>query len=474
MIFYPSGFGLSGLSALKKRSLIYKTAGFLSAAVFLTLFLSPHSSFSPFFNGASSVDVKSDLNAGTLKNFELTAALADAPEIITPPLSRPFKKIASVEEKIIRLRRGDTIESVLIDFGADKTEARQLKTALYQKGAAAPKRGAMLKIQFKRKADFENGEISPYVAHLHFNNGAGVKYDAAPLQNTFKVTQTFEKITGKSQLITGKVTRSLYQDAQEKGVPPKLIAEFIKVFSYSVDFRDLKKNDNFEFGFETFHNEKSEKIGYGELKYVMLTAGGKKHRLYKITDVNGKSGWFDKTGSSNKRMLMKTPIDGARLSSGFGSRRHPVLGYTRMHRGVDFAAPSGTPIYASGDGVIARKTFSRGFGNYVKIKHTSVYSTAYAHMQSFKKGLRQGMSVRQGDVIGYVGTTGMSTGPHLHYEVHKNGVPINPMSKKLPLLQKANKEFENRFKAAKAEIERLRAGKEAIRVYDDIRKVTMI
>ncbi|MEM6603927.1 MAG: M23 family metallopeptidase, partial [Pseudomonadota bacterium] len=182
-----------------------------------------------------------------------------------------------------------------------------------------------------------------------------------------------------------------------------------------------------------------------------------------------KGEWYNEKGASNKALLMRTPIDGARISSNYGMRRHPVLGYSKMHRGVDFAAPTGTPIYAAGDGVVTKKYRSRTYGNYIRLRHTGQYSTAYAHLSRFRRGIGVGSSVKQGQVIGYVGNTGRSTGPHLHYEVLKNGKQINPHSKNLPVQKPVSNAKKKLYKKLKAEITRRRSGEMETKTYSSIK-----
>ncbi|MEX1109612.1 MAG: M23 family metallopeptidase, partial [Dongiaceae bacterium] len=204
----------------------------------------------------------------------------------------------------------------------------------------------------------------------------------------------------------------------------------------------------FEIVFDQYLDENGDVVKTGEVSYVSLTLSGETLELYQFTPSSGVWDFFNPNGESVRKALMRTPIDGARLTSGFGMRKHPTLGYNKMHRGVDFGAPSGTPIYAAGDGTIESIGDNGGYGNYIRIRHNSEYSTAYAHMNGFAKGLNQGDRVRQGDIIGYVGTTGRSTGPHLHYEVLVAGEQVNPLDIKWPAGEKlAGADLEDFFAA---------------------------
>lgn len=232
------------------------------------------------------------------------------------------------------------------------------------------------------------------------------------------------------------IDQSLYIAGLHEGVPPAVMIDLIHLLSFDVDFqRDIRRGDVFEAMYERVYDERTGFTRSGDLLYVGLTLagqGGQKVRYWRYRMKNGQVAYFDERGRGVKKSLMRTPIDGARLTSGFGMRRHPILGYSKMHQGVDFAAPYGTPIYAAGDGVITVAKRKGGYGKYIQIRHHKGYSTAYAHMKGYARGMRPGKRVRQGQVIGYVGSTGRSTGPHLHYEVLQGKRQINPLRMKLP------------------------------------------
>jgi len=228
------------------------------------------------------------------------------------------------------------------------------------------------------------------------------------------------------------ITQSLYKAASDKNIPPNTIIEFARIYGFQVDFqRDIRKQDKFQIMYEIFLNEKKEIIQTGEILFANLKLSGQNNSLYYF-DNEGSEGHYDKNGKSVKKALMKTPINGARLSSSFGMRKHPIDGFNKMHKGTDFAAPMGTPIMASGDGVVMKAGWCGGGGNCVKIRHNSTYQTIYAHMSKFARGIKSGVRVKQGQTIGYVGSTGKSTGPHLHYEVVVNGKKVNSQNLKLP------------------------------------------
>jgi murein DD-endopeptidase MepM/ murein hydrolase activator NlpD len=231
----------------------------------------------------------------------------------------------------------------------------------------------------------------------------------------------------------GVITSSLYEAALDSEVPLPVLLEMIRALSFDVDFqRDPQRGDGFELLYESQRDETGQEVKTGKLLYAEMRLSGKTKRLYHFASKSGVDGYFDENGKSVRKTLLRTPIDGARISSGFGKRRHPILGYNKMHKGLDFAARSGTPIYAAGDGVIEKAGRNGGYGKYVRIRHNGTYKTVYAHLSKYGRGIRSGVRVRQGQVIGYVGSTGRSTGPHLHYEVLVNGKQTNPARIKLP------------------------------------------
>ena len=242
------------------------------------------------------------------------------------------------------------------------------------------------------------------------------------------VTDLNKKIIYKE----AKIFKSLYKSAIDLKVQPNIIVEFARIYGFQIDFqRDIRKNDTFQIMYEIFQDDNEKVFETGKILYANMILRGQKNELYYF-DKKKFEGHYDKNGKSARKALMKTPINGARLSSRFGMRKHPILGFNKMHRGTDFAATEGTPVMASGDGKIVRARWCGGGGNCVKVKHNSTYSTIYAHLSKFASGIKEGMRVKQGRIIGYVGSTGMSTGPHLHYEVVENGKKINSQKLKLP------------------------------------------
>ncbi len=237
----------------------------------------------------------------------------------------------------------------------------------------------------------------------------------------------------RSYARAAEIETSLYGSALKNGIPSSVVAEVIRVFSWDVDFqRDVRRGDRLEVLYDQMESPDGVKVKSGNIIFARLSIGGEDVAIYRYEKPDGDVDYYMQDGSSLRKTLMKTPVDGARISSGYGMRKHPVLGYNKMHKGMDFAAPTGTPIYAAGDGKIEYLGRNSSYGNYIRIRHNGNLKTAYAHMSRFARGLSNGSRVKQGQVIGYVGTTGRSTGPHLHYEVLVNNVQINPKSISVP------------------------------------------
>tara|TARA_Y100001949_G_scaffold173770_1_gene179942 strand:- start:42 stop:1370 length:1329 start_codon:yes stop_codon:yes gene_type:complete len=255
----------------------------------------------------------------------------------------------------------------------------------------------------------------------------------------------------------GKITQSLYKTATNLKIQPNIIVEFARLYGFQIDFqRDIRKNDSFQIIYEVFEDDNKKIIETGKIIFANMILRRQENELY-FFENKKKEGHYDKNGKSAKKALMKTPINGARLSSRFGMRKHPILGYNKLHRGTDFAAPKGTPVMASGDGIVIRSRWCGGGGNCVKIKHNSTYSTVYAHLSKFASGIKEGVRVKQGRIIGYVGSTGMSTGPHLHYEVIENGKKINSQKLKLPSGKSLGGEERKLFEVKKIKINVLKS-----------------
>ncbi len=326
--------------------------------------------------------------------------------------------------------RGDTLMELVKDAGASAGEALLAVNALAE--IYDPRRlrlGQKIEVTLRT-----NGDRKPALETLLLRADVDHQVSVAMRNGRFEASETWLELAPLPLLIDGTITDSLFLSAERRSVPALVIIELIRIFSFDVDFqREIRKGDRFEVFFERFEDQTGSVTKYGEVLYASLTLRGKPLRLYRFkTSDDGRTDYFNDAGHAARKFLMRTPIDGARLTSRYGVRRHPILGYSRMHKGVDFGARRGTPIMAAGDGVIGKAQRNGSYGKYVSIRHNSRYTTAYGHLNAYGRGVKSGRRVKQGQIIGYVGTTGRSTGPHLHYEVLVDGKQINPLSLKLP------------------------------------------
>ena len=326
-----------------------------------------------------------------------------------------------------KIKSGETFDKILEKYLVDKKEVLKIKNSLKKK-VNLNKLNTKQIIQFS--LDKTNNKITEFTFQISNTQKVFLKRNI----NNDNFSEEILTIKLNKEIIYSEnvIVQSLYKAANDQKIPANIIIEFARIYGFQVDFqRDIRKQDKFQILYEIFLNEKNELIETGEILFANLNLSGQDNSLYYF-DKSGSEGHYDKNGKSVKKALMKTPINGARLSSPFGMRKHPIDGYNKMHRGTDFAAPMGTPIMASGDGVVKKAGWCGGGGNCVKIKHNSTYQTVYAHMSKFARGIKAGVRVKQGQTIGYVGSTGKSTGPHLHYEVIVNGKKVNSQKLKLP------------------------------------------
>ncbi len=332
---------------------------------------------------------------------------------------------------IYKVRVGDSLQRILINNEINNKDIRSIQQELSkEKIKLNLKVGQEISFMIENSKN-ESKKLLKLLLPVSKTHKIFVAKDIKTDQ--FKIDNIVTNLAKKNIYKEGRITSSLYKTATELGVKPNLIIDFARIYGFQVDFqRDIRKNDKFQILYEIFTDEKEEIIETGNIIFANLKLSGRELPLYFFIDEKKKTGHYDESGKSAKKALMKTPINGARLSSSFGIRKHPILGYNKMHRGTDFAAPKGTPIMASGDGIITRARWCGGGGNCIKIKHNTTYTTVYAHLWKFAKSIKPGVRVRQGQIIGYVGSTGMSTGPHLHYEVIENGKKINSQTLKLP------------------------------------------
>ena len=412
-------FNLNNLTKFIEKNVYFSL---LLVLIFITVIITQ------FYNSQKKITI---LNyKDTINNIYFKKTLNHIFNNITP-------KYISVNHKI---SKGETFDTILDNYSISESEKIKIKNKL-SKNVNLNKLSTNQIIKLK----------------LDQSNNRQVVYLLFPINRTKKIqlmrnleTDQFTKrdlITNLNKKILfkeGKISQSLYKAATDLSIPANIIIDFARIYGFQVDFqRDIRKNDNFQIMYEIFVDDNDKIFETGNIIFADLKLSGVNNSLYYFNK-KGSEGHFDKNGKSVQKALMKTPINGARLSSSFGMRKHPIDGYNKMHKGTDFAAPMGTPIMASGDGVVTRAKWCGGGGNCIKIKHNSTYETVYAHMSKFASGIRTGLRVKQGQIIGYVGSTGKSTGPHLHYEVIVNGKKINSQTLKLPsgkILKGKNREI---------------------------------
>ncbi|MFZ2619413.1 MAG: peptidoglycan DD-metalloendopeptidase family protein [Alphaproteobacteria bacterium] len=348
-------------------------------------------------------------------------------------------------ERTVALQKNENLVEAITRAGIPFTEAHL---------AAAPlaKAVAMNKFRPGDKITVNYTESSDKLLSLAFNAPNDKKAKVKLVGDSYVATVLDRPLKEGRGIAVGHIKGSLYQAANKAGLPAALVPDFANLFSYDVDFtREVKEGDVFRVVFEETRDENGEYLRSGNILAAEFYASGKKYAAYRFKDDFGSVEYFNDKGETKKKLLMRTPLEFTRISSHFNpNRKHPILGYTRAHRGTDFAAPTGTPVKASGNGEVVAVKLNGAHGKYVKIRHNGTYSTSYSHLSRYAKNLRPGQTVKQGQVIAYVGTTGRSTGPHLHYEVHVNGQQVNALSTKLPTgspLSRGNKAAFNYYVA---------------------------
>ena len=382
------------------------------------------SPFHPFGEGDTSLDRASALYADS--DSERTAqagGLSDSE--IDDRVGRPV-------DEVVKVGAGDTLMDLLLRTGIEVVEANQAIEAL--KDVYNPrslKAGQKVMVTFERPAH-----------GLGVGDFSRVSLDADPIREVsahrrqdrgFAAGESKRQVSRQIAHFTGSIKSSLFESAASAGVPAPVIIGMIRALSYDVDFqRDIQSGDGFEVMFEGWYDARGKLVRNGEMLFASVTLSGSPIAMYRYEDSVGTVEFFNAKGESVRKALLKTPVDGAKITSGFGMRNHPILGYSKMHKGIDFGVPTGTPIMAAGDAVVEMAGPNGAYGNYVRLRHSSGYATAYAHMSRFAQGIHTGKRVTQGQIIGFVGSTGRSTGAHLHYEIMVGGSQINPMSVKMP------------------------------------------
>ena len=382
-------------------------------------FLLIFSSF--FFISSTLIENKNTKNANSLKEIAKSNEFSNLSNYFISKISSPYRELDYV------IKNNDTVEKILKNFKVQDEDIKIISVKLKQKKLGNIYSGRKLNLITKK---LENG--SNTIINLVYPISNTTSIEIRKFKNDFIVKENILQLYKKEVVIKNVIKNNLYSSAVDSGVEPNIIVEFARIFGFEVDFqRDIRKGDWFEIFYEKFEDDNNKVRDTGKIIYASMFVNGEEINLYNFK-YNNEEEYYDIKGKSITKSLMKTPINGARLSSSFGMRKHPILGYNKMHRGTDFAAPSGTPIMASGSGTVTRARWCGGGGNCIKIKHNSTYETIYAHMKSFAKGIKEGRKVKQGQIIGYVGSTGLSTGPHLHYEVIVNGKKVNSQKLKLP------------------------------------------
>jgi murein DD-endopeptidase MepM/ murein hydrolase activator NlpD len=374
-----------------------------------------------FFFSSNLIQDKNNVDAKNLKEITKNNEFSNLTNFLISKINSPYEEIDYV------IKNNDTVEKILKQYKIRSEDIREISIQLKQKKLANIYSGRKLYLILKKLKDGSNTIVNLVYP---INNTTSIEIRKS--QNNFEVTENILQLYRKEVVAKNVIKNNLYSSAIETGIEPNIIVEFARIFGFEVDFqRDIRKGDWFEILYEKFEDDNGKVRDTGKIIYASMYVNGEEINLYNFK-YNKIEDFYDIKGKSITKSLMKTPINGARLSSSFGMRKHPILGYNKMHRGTDFAAPSGTPIMASGSGTVTRARWCGGGGNCVKIKHNSTYETIYAHMKAFAKGIKEGRKVKQGQVIGYVGSTGLSTGPHLHYEVLINGKKVNSQKLKLP------------------------------------------
>jgi len=370
----------------------------------------------------TTIITKSEINKASYQDQDTD--LSTLKKFLFDQIRSPFLNIKH------EIKNGDTIEKILSKYEIKNNQIQKIINQYKKYGSPSQLLvGNIIDIIIEEDPSLEKKSILKFSAPITKSSNIEIVKNS---DNQIVSKKIITKLYKKKILAENIISKNLYSSAEEANINPDTIIEFARIFGFEIDFqRDVRKNDYFKILYEKYFDENGEYIKSGSILYAHMSVNGREISLYKFGDDKG-YGYFDINGKSVEKALMKTPINGARLSSSFGKRKHPILGYTKLHTGTDFAAPSGTPIMASGSGTVTRAKWCGGGGNCIKIKHNSTYETIYAHMKSFAKGMKIGRKVRQGEVIGYVGSTGMSTGPHLHYEVIINGKKVNSQKLKLP------------------------------------------
>ena len=397
---------------------------------------------------------------GSLIEQEVLETLSIEPvEEISPP--EPTRSTTAVQVK-----SGDTLMNVLTDAGIPRSQAYNAIEAMSKKlDPRKIRAGQSIDVTFQiapepSESGLFDSETSDASGPAFLSMAIKTDVDrtlkvARGDDGNFFAEEVLTELSERFMRAKAKIDSSLFVAAQEVGIPSQVIVELIRMYSYDVDFqREIRQGDEFEVFYTELLDPNGEAVKTGNIHYGNLILRGKSNPYYRFeTPDDGQTDYYNPEGQSAKKFLMKTPVDGARLSSGFGFRKHPISGYRKKHKGTDFAAPRGTPVMAAGNGTVERASRYGGYGKYIRIRHANGFKTAYAHLNGYAKGVKAGARVKQGQIIGYVGSTGNSTGPHLHYEVHQSGVAVNPMKIRVPTGRKLKGEILQAFLNDRADLD---------------------
>jgi murein DD-endopeptidase MepM/ murein hydrolase activator NlpD len=416
-----------------------KINNFLKNRIYLLYFLLLAVFFSIYSLTVSQIKSYNGSKKRSFDSFLASNEFSNIKKYIFENLNSPYKEYNYIVEN------NDTIEKILNKHNVDNKDINNIASAIIKKKLSNIFAKTEVRIVIKENLG------SRKIVSLFYPINEITTIEIKRNKDKFIISENILKLEKKEVVLSNTIKKNLYRSAIEAGIEPNIIVEFANMYGFEVDFqRDIRSGDKFEVYYEQYVDEDNIVRNTGKIIYASMFVNNKELSLYNFK-FNNKEGYYDVDGKSVIKTLMKTPINGARLSSSFGLRKHPILGYNKLHQGTDFAAPRGTPIMASGSGIILKAQKYKGYGNFVSIRHNTTYVTAYGHMSKYGRGIRKGVRVNQGQIIGYVGSTGMSTGPHLHYEVIKNGKRINSQRLKLPTGKILSNKARNRF-----EIERIK------------------
>ena len=420
----------------KRESNFYKK---LSLAIYPTILLISFVIYSATYNSINNQknedkkNLESFLESNEFENFKVS---------FFENLKSPYKEFN------YKIENNDSLAKILRKFRISENEISEIIEGLKKKKLTNIYAGRELNIILKKLDDKTNS-----VVNILYPINNTLRVEIRKNKNIIEIKENILKLNKKEVVLKNTINSNLYSAAIEAKIEPNIIIEFARIYGFEIDFqRDIRKGDTFEIYYEKFLDDNNIVRDTGKIIYAHMNVNNREINLYNFNDKN-EIGYYDISGKSIVKSLMKTPINGARLSSSFGMRKHPILGFNKMHRGTDFAAATGTPIMASGSGTVTRARWCGGGGNCVKIRHNSTYETIYAHMSKFASGIREGKKVKQGQIIGYVGSTGLSTGPHLHYEVVVNGKKVNSQKLKLPSGKILKNEARERFELERIKID---------------------